>query len=131
ELGADETFLASDADWPKRARQATHNQGPEVLLEMSGHAGAIKQGFTALRNGGTAAMLGLPSKPVEFDLANDIIFKGATVLGINGRRMFETWYQMESFLLSGRLQLDAIVTHQLPMEQFERGFKLMQSGEAI
>jgi len=98
---------------------------------MSGNARAIRQGFQALRNGGTAAMLGLPSKPVEFDLANDIIFKGATVFGINGRRMFETWYQMESFLLSGRLQLDKIVTHQLPLDQFERGFKLMQSGEAI
>jgi threonine 3-dehydrogenase len=97
---------------------------------MSGHPKAIRQGFAALRNGGTAALLGLPSEPVPLDLPNDIIFKGATVLGINGRKMFETWYQVENFLLSGRLNLQPIVTHHLPLTDFDRGLKLMP-GEAI
>ena len=130
-LGADETYAAGDADWPALARRATGNQGPEVLLEMSGHPAAIRQGFAALRNGGTAALLGLPPDRVSFDLANDIIFKGATVLGINGRRMFETWYQVENFVLSGRLDLEPIITHHLGLEEFPRGFELMQAGEAI
>jgi threonine 3-dehydrogenase len=130
-LGADAALDSRDETWPRVARELTHDQGPEVLLEMSGHPKAIRQGFTALRNGGTAALLGLPSEPVALDLPNDIIFKGATVLGINGRKMFETWYQVENFLLSGRLNLDPIVTHRLPLAAFERGFKLMQAGEAI
>ncbi|NQU75400.1 MAG: L-threonine 3-dehydrogenase [Planctomycetes bacterium] len=131
ELGADLAYQAGDPDWPADARKATQDQGPQVLLEMSGHANAIRQGLGALRNGGTAALLGLPAKPVTLDLPNDIIFKGATVIGINGRRMFETWYQVESFLLAGRIQLDRIITHQLDMQDFEKGVKLMQSGEAI
>lgn len=131
QLGADEAYDAKDPDWPQRARQATENHGPHVLLEMSGNGHAIHQGFQALRNGGTAALLGLPSGPVQLDLPNDIIFKGATVLGINGRKMFETWYQMESFLLSGRLDLDPIVTHILEHDDFDQAFRLMQSGEAI
>jgi len=131
QLGADDLFRADDADWPAEVRRLTNAQGPEVLLEMSGHPGAIRQGFTALRNGGTAALLGLPAEPVALDLPNDIIFKGATVLGINGRRMFETWYQVENFILSGRLDLEPIVTHQLDLDDFETGFRLMQSGDAI
>jgi len=130
-LGADHAFHAADEKWPAKARELTHDQGPEVLLEMSGHPKAIRQGFAALRNGGTAALLGIPAEPVPLDLPNDIIFKGATVLGINGRRMFETWYQVESFVLSGRLNLEPIVTHHLPLADFEKGFKLMQAGEAI
>ena len=130
-LGADEIFDSRSPDWPARARELTHHQGPEVLLEMSGHPAAIRQGFAALRNGGTAALLGLPSEPVALDLPNDIIFKGATVLGINGRKMFETWYQVESFLLSGRLNLEPIITHHLPLAEIEKGLKLMQAGEAI
>ncbi len=130
-LGADETYAAGESDWPRAARRATGSQGPEVLLEMSGHPTAIRDGFAALRNGGTAALLGLPSDRVSFDLANDIIFKGATVLGINGRLMFETWYQVENFVLSGRLNLAPIITHHLPLSEFERGLKLMQAGEAI
>jgi len=131
ELGADETYLATDPDWPAEVRKRTLNQGPQVWLEMSGHPRAIRDGFKILRNGGTVAMLGLASNPVELDLPNDIIFKGATVLGINGRRMYETWYQMESLLLSGRLRIDPVITHQIDLVDFEKGFKAMQSGEAI
>lgn len=131
QLGADFAFDAKDAGWPDEVRRITHNQGPQILLEMSGHPTAIRDGFKALRNGGTAALLGLPSKPVTFDLPNDIIFKGATVLGINGRLMFKTWYQVESFLLSGRINLDPIITHQLPLADFEKGLKLMQAGDAV
>lgn len=130
ELGASDTFNARD-NWVDEARKVTHGQGPEVLLEMSGHPTAIKSGFRSLRNGGTAALLGLPADEVSFNLAEEVIFKGATVLGINGRLMFETWYQMENFLLSGRLNLDPIVTHEIEMEDYQRGFKLMQSGEGI
>ncbi len=131
QLGADLTYAADDPEWPAKARHATHEQGPQVLLEMSGHPRAIRQGFQALRNGGTAALLGLPSEPVALDLPNDIIFKGVTVLGINGRRMYQTWYQSESFVLSGRLQLEPIITHRLQLQEFDSGFKLMQSGDAI
>src|SRR3954451_3687393 len=128
ELGADIAYQATDEKWPEKARDETAGLGPQVLLEMSGSGKALRQGFTALRNGGPVALLGLPSKPVEIDLANDIIFKGAKVLGINGRLMYETWYQVESFLLAGKINLEPIVTHQIPLEDFDRGFKLMQSG---
>ena len=84
-----------------------------------------------MAGGGTAALLGIPGKPIEIDLSQEIIFKGATVHGINGRRIFETWYQMEAFLLGGQLQLNPIITHVLPFEQFEQGIHMMQKGEAI
>ena len=76
-------------------------------------------------------MLGIPSNEIQLDLAKLIIFKGTTILGINGRRMFETWYQMENLLLFERLELDPIITHVLEMNEFEKGLKMMQTGEAI
>ncbi len=132
ELGAHEAYHAIDhRDWIADVRKQTRGDGADVMLEMSGAPSAIDQGFQALRPGGTAALLGIPSKPFAFDLNNHVIFKGAAVLGINGRRMFETWYQMEAMLLSRDLGLDRIITHQLPMAQFRKGFELMQSGEGI
>ena len=130
EIGADYAFNAGN-DWIDDVRSLTADLGADVLLEMSGNAHAIRQGFTALAGGGTAALLGIPGKPIEIDLSNEIIFKGATVHGINGRRIFQTWYQMESLLLSGQLNLNPIITHVLEMDRFEDGIKMMQSGEAI
>ena len=130
QIGATRSFVATDP-WVDQVREATGGSGPHVLLEMSGNAHAIRDGFEALRNGGTAALLGIPSDDVSLDLSKLIIFRGATVLGINGRKMFETWYQMENLILSGQLELDPIITHEIDMQDFEEGFKMMQSGEAI
>lgn len=118
-------------DWVRDIRKATRGDGPDVLLEISGHPSAIHDGFSALRMGGTAALLGIPAMPFTFDLTNHIVFKAATVLGINGRKMFQTWYEMEELLLGGRLELDEIITHDLPLEKFDEGFRLMRSGEGI
>ncbi|MCP4773677.1 MAG: L-threonine 3-dehydrogenase [Planctomycetaceae bacterium] len=130
QLGADRAFKATD-DWTSEILKLTRGHGPHVMLEMSGNPDAIRDGFSVLRSGGTAAMLGIPSNEITLDLAKLIIFKGTTVLGINGRRMFETWYQMENLLLSERLELEPIITHVLEMNEFEKGLKMMQTGEAI
>lgn len=129
-LGASGAFDARDNGWIDEVRGQTY-EGVDVLLEMSGAPSAMNQGFRALRNGGTAALLGVPSKDVTFDFTSHIIFKGCTVLGINGRRMWDTWYQMERLVLSGRLELDDIITHEFPMADFETAFETMISGEGI
>ena len=130
ELGADAAYRAND-NWTDAVLSQTNGLGPHTMLEMSGNPHAIRDGFSVLRSGGTAALLGIPSDEVQLDLAELVIFKGATVLGINGRRMFETWYQMENLLLSERLNLDPIITHVIEMKDYEQGLKMMQSGEAI
>lgn len=132
EIGADFVFDPTTGDsWIDVIDQNTPGGGCDVLLEMSGAVPAINAGFRALRNGGTAALLGIPGKPIQFDLSNHVIFKGAHVIGINGRHMWKTWYQMEELILSGKLKLDKIITHTLPFEDYEQAFKLMQSGDGI
>ena len=59
------------------------------------------------------------------------MFKIATVPEVNRRRMFETWYQMEELLLSRKLEPDDTITHEFPLEEFEKAFKTMISGDGI
>ncbi len=117
-----------------QVRAATGGNGVDVLLEMSGHPSAIRQGFRLLRMGGRASLLGIPSRPVELDLANALIFKGATVHGINGRRMYETWFQAEALLRQdgqgARIDLTPVITHRLPLAEFAEAMHLLSSGQA-
>jgi threonine 3-dehydrogenase len=129
-LGADEAFSASDPQIVEKIVAATRGEGVDVLLEMSGNPQALDSGLRAVRKGGCAALLGIPSENVTIDLADRVIFKGLTLLGINGRRMFETWYQTEELVRSGRVDLTPIITHVIPFDEFERGFSMMRSGEA-
>ncbi len=110
--------------------EATGGVGVDVVLEMSGKTPGIRMGFNVLRLGGRVSLLGIPSKPVELNVADDLIFKGATVQGINGRIMYKTWYQMQALLKSGKLDLHPVITDRLAMKDFNKGMELLTSGEA-
>jgi threonine 3-dehydrogenase len=129
-VGADAVFDARDPNLLDEISRRTGGDGADVLLEMSGSGSAIDAGLHMLRNGGRAALLGIPPDDVKINLAERIIFKGLTVLGINGRKMFETWYQTEALVKSGRVDLRPIITHVLPLEAFDEAFGLMESGAA-
>ena len=129
-VGADAVFDARDPNLLDEIARRTGGVGADVLLEMSGSASAIDAGLHMLRNGGRAALLGIPPDDVKINLAERIIFKGLTVLGINGRKMFETWYQTEALVKSGRVDLRPIITHVVPFEGYKDAFALMQSGDA-
>ena len=108
----------------------TNGTGVDALLEMSGNPTAIQQGFKALRAGGRASLLGIPTENVPLDLVNDVIFKGATVQGIYGRRMYGTWVQMTALLKAGRLDLEPLFGEREPLEKFENAFRKLQGGLA-
>jgi threonine 3-dehydrogenase len=131
DLGADEVFDARTPGLRDKVYALTNGDGADVLLEMSGSGAAINQGLSMVRNGGRAALLGLPSDDVSLNLAENIIFKGLTVLGINGRKMFETWYQMQAMLTAGRIDLSKIITHVLPLERYAECFALLKEGKAV
>ncbi len=130
QMGANQALNPSQDDVLSIILDQTNGVGVDVVLEMSGHPDAIRQGFRILRTGGRVSLLGIPSKPVELDFAQDVIFKGAVVQGINGRKMYETWYQMEALLKAGKLDLSPVITHRLPMRDFAKGMELLKSGEA-
>ncbi|HEY64988.1 MAG TPA: L-threonine 3-dehydrogenase [Caldilineae bacterium] len=129
-MGADYALNVAEVDVVDFVRSHTDGEGVDVLLEMSGAAAAIDQGFRALADGGEAAILGLPSAPVPFDLANHVVFKGAIVYGIVGRRIWDTWYRIRGLLSSGAVDLAPIITHRFPMDQFEEAIRVMRSGQS-
>jgi threonine 3-dehydrogenase len=129
-MGADVVLNPAAEDAVARILSETNGTGVDALLEMSGNPTAIRQGFKALRAGGRASLLGIPTENVPLDLVNDVIFKGATVQGIYGRRMYGTWVQMTALLKAGRLDLEPLFGEREPLEKFENAFAKLQGGLA-
>ncbi|MGB2898386.1 MAG: L-threonine 3-dehydrogenase [Candidatus Acidiferrum sp.] len=129
-MGADMVLNPAKEDAVGKILSETSGTGVDALLEMSGNPTAIQQGFKALRAGGRASLLGIPTETVPLDLVNDVIFKGATVQGIYGRRMYETWVQMTSLLKAGRLNLEPLFGERTSLDKFENAFLLLQGGLA-
>ncbi len=129
-MGADRTIDSATQDAVALVKAETGGHGADVVLEMSGHPDGVRQAFKMLRAGGRASLLGIPSQPVTLDLADDVIFKGATVLGINGRRMWQTWYQAQALLRAKKVDLTPLITHTLPLVEIQKGMELLRAGEA-
>ena len=129
-MGADVVLHPAAEDAVARILAETNGTGVDALLEMSGNRAAIQQGFKALRAGGRASLLGIPTENVPLDLVNDVIFKGATVQGIYGRRMYGTWVQMTALLKAGRLDLEPLFGERESLEKFENAFLKLQGGLA-
>jgi threonine 3-dehydrogenase len=108
------------------------NEGehPDVVFEMSGAAQAIGDAFRIVRNGGRVILFGIPAQPVEFDVAEALIFKNLTVSAVSGREVFATWYKTRWLLEHGVVDLRPLITEELDLAQFERAFALLESGEA-
>lgn len=103
-------------------------EGFDVGLEMSGNGAALNQLLKAMRNGGKVALLGIAGPGTVIDW-NDVIFKGLTLQGIYGRKMYETWYKLMAMLEAG-LDLSPIITHRFHYTDFEKGFEAMNSGQS-
>ena len=103
-------------------------EGFDVGMEMSGNPQAFQDMLRTMHHGGKVALLGiLPSGTgIDWDA---VIFKGLIVKGIYGREMFETWYKMSSMLQSG-LNIDPIITHHFPVDEYLPAFDLMESGQS-
>jgi threonine 3-dehydrogenase len=118
-------------------RLESNSNGVDVVLEMSGSLPAYKDAFKIVRNGGLVILLGIAREPLrEFDIANGVIWKGCTVKGIFGRKMFSTWETMLSLIKSDRLdlksKLEKVVAEKLyGLDEYQEAFDALASGKEL
>jgi threonine 3-dehydrogenase len=129
-MGADLALHAVEDQVYEQVMESTDGEGVDVLLEMSGAPTAIDQGFRLLKPGGEAILLGVAPGAFEFDWNHHLVFKGARVRGITGRRLWETWYQARGLIRSGAVDLSPMVTHRFKFHEFDQAFHQMASGES-
>ena len=128
------TMGAHDVVRPEHASETvkrhTDGLGVDVVLEMSGVPAAIHQALDLVRVGGRVQMLGIPAKSLEVNFATEVIFKGITIYGVVGRRMYDTWHQVTRFLRSGMFDPTPVITHRFPLEGADEAIRAIKSGEA-
>jgi threonine 3-dehydrogenase len=127
-MGATVALNVSEGSIDQVMQDLGMTEGFDVGMEMSGNPAAFRDLLRTMHHGGKVALLGIPPGEMAIDW-NEIIFKGLIIKGIYGREMFETWYKMSSMLQSG-LDLDPIITHRFPVDDYQDAFELMASGQS-
>lgn len=127
-MGATRSVNVANQDLPDVMAELGMTEGFDVGMEMSGVPAAFSSMLECMNHGGKIAMLGIPPSNMSIDWTK-VIFKGLEIKGVYGREMFETWYKMASLIQSG-LDLSPILTHEMPVDQFQEGFDIMSSGQS-
>jgi len=129
-LGSDFQLYANkdDVNRVEFIKDHTYGFGTDIVLDMAGSAQALDEGFKCLRKGGRFTAFGVSAEsPAAIDYNNGIVFKGAQVHGINGRKMYDTWFRVRNLLASKRLDIRPVITHMFLLEDYEDGFKEMMT----
>ncbi len=128
QLGATQAIHLQNKAFSDVVKEVKQSGSFTVGLEMSGQQGALHVLLETLDYGGSLALLGIPEHEIGIDCHN-IIFKGLTLKGIYGRKMYETWDKMLHLLESG-LDISSVITHHFKATEFQKAFDCLQSGQA-
>lgn len=126
-LGADAVVAPADArellDSPGLGIEAF-----DAVIEASGTGLGLVQSLEMLDDGGTAVVVGLPKHDVTLDVATLIVAKNVTVIGVIGRRLFDTWFRVLGLARQEEPTLRRVVTHLGTFHQVAAGMELMIAG---
>ncbi|HLQ58691.1 MAG TPA: L-threonine 3-dehydrogenase [Gemmatimonadales bacterium] len=129
-MGAHVIINAAQDDVVKTVLAETGGEGADVVCEMSGVPSALHQAFAAVSLGGRVQLLGIPKNDVPINFADEIIFKGITVYGVIGRKMYQTWHLMRRFLISGQFDPRPVITHKFPLAKIDDALAAIRAGDA-
>ena len=127
QLGADAVIDPIAEDPVAAVKALTGGYGPHVAVDFSGSKAGMTAAMQYLRPEGQLTCVALPDQPISVSIS-DFGYRGCSIRGIAGRRMFENWEEMRGLLQRG-LDLSPIVTHVLPLEEFEQGLDMAEQGK--
>lgn len=107
----------------------SHRGGVDVAFEVSGVAAAYPTLFDAVRRNGQIVSVGHAGKPISLNISQYINKKEITLHGIYGRALWSTWEELSALIESGRISLDWLITHRMPLGELGPVIEML-SGEA-
>jgi S-(hydroxymethyl)glutathione dehydrogenase/alcohol dehydrogenase len=108
--------------------------GADYSFECVGNVDLMRQALECCHRGwGVSVIIGVAGAGQEirtrpFQLVTGRVWKGTAFGGARGRTdvpKIVDWY------MDGKIQIDPLITHQLPLERINEGFELMHQGESI
>ncbi|WP_205862201.1 erythritol/L-threitol dehyrogenase [Planosporangium thailandense] len=124
--GADLTINIGREDPVQIIKDLTDGYGADVYLEGTGHPSAVPQGLNLLRKLGTYVEYSVFKDNVTVDWSIISDDKELDVLGAHLGP--HCWPAAIRMLESGKLPMDKICTHQLPLSKFQEGLDLVADG---
>jgi L-iditol 2-dehydrogenase len=131
DLGADDVFLASSNEQDMRSAidAYTEGRGADAVIITTPGQGPFMQAMAGVRKGGTINIFAAHTGMVPIDL-EQIYLREISITSTYSSSPKDLRIALD-LLTSRKVQVNALVSHRLPLEQFSRGVRLMREREAL
>ena len=129
ELGIEHVVDVETDDAAEIVRELTAGDGADIVIECSGAGPAVNLALEIVRKRGQVTQMGLFGRPVEVDFEK-VAYKELQVGGGIGQRR-PAWRRALRLMESGDLQPERLISHSLKLEEFGRGFELLEQQEGM
>lgn len=127
-MGADHAFNSESCDLVREVLGMTDGIGADAVIDVTGAPSAIHSAFRCVRAAGRVVSVGLPGKPIELDLTNEIAYREVVYTGVSGRRIWQTWENFARVLSGPYYQLDCVMGGRYALEDFDRAVEDFRRG---
>ena len=129
-LGIDHAVNVACDDLHETVMQLTGGEGADVVIELAGALPAIRQAFELARRLGRVGIIGQPPADDVVIPYRSAMFRALKV-SFSYSSKYTSWEKALSMFARGALRPSDFVTHQFPLVDWEKGFHLARSGEAV
>lgn len=128
EMGADIILNSCKCNLPEEVRRLTDGAGADAAVDITGAGAAINSSLQCVRAAGKLVCVGLPSKNVEMDLTNDLIYREVQLTGVSGRKIWDTWTDFAKVMKGPYYKLDKVMGNHFALKDFELAIGQIQDG---
>jgi L-iditol 2-dehydrogenase len=122
-------FEATDGSEADAIRRENGGRGVDVAFEAAGDPGAVEAAIGAVKPGGRAILIGIPSEDRIAFTASEARRKDLTVRVVH--RMKHTYPRAIRLVESGRVDVRSLVTHRFPLAEVEQAYAVALAREGI
>jgi len=103
--------------------------GVDVVIDAAGVSATLQMAMQAVRPAGQIIKVGWGPQPMQFSL-DPLVQKNATISGSFSHN-WPVWERVISMIVSGQINLDAIISHVAPLNDWQECFEKMHDGEYV
>jgi threonine 3-dehydrogenase len=100
----------------------------DAVIDITGAASALHSAFRCVRAAGKVVSVGLPGKPIELDLTNEIAYREVVYTGVSGRKLWETWEDFSRVMSGPYFKPEYVMGGRYALEDFDRAVEDAKNG---
>jgi len=128
-MGADLIVNVEKENVEAIVKDQTDGDGVDIAVECAGAAASLATCLKTVRKQGTVVQVGIYSKPFQVDF-NQIVMNELQVYGVYAY-VWSSWEKSLVLLRDKRVDVKPLITHKLPLSQWDEGFENVRNGSGI